>query len=337
MRKGIINCVVMFFSCAIILTLFFSATIFAYSKEEPMILKAAIANPSTDIKAVTIKRMGDLVEERTSGKIQFKYFYGASLIKKPAFADGVAKGIADISTGPAAFLTGKMPELEPFNIFGAYDPAKQIDMVNAVRPTLIELFSPKNIYPIMCQYTGNNIFCHKNKFLKTPADWKGQKMRAAGRFSSTMTKMWGASPVFMPPADLYLSLQRGVVDGFLLIYDIVYGLKLYEVAPYITDTALSNTIEIVTMNLDKWKALSNEDQEIFKAVVKEVEQWNFKETLQVVENIKKEITSKGGKIYELNEDEKRLYMNSVKKLEPEIAEFSKGTGRKFMDILKNFK
>ena len=337
MGKGIFNYVILLFVCAISVTLIFSGSVFAYSKEKPMVFKAAIANPSTDIKAKTIKRMGDLVEERTNGRIKFKYFYGASLIKKPAFVDGVAKGIADISTGPAAFLTGKIPELEPFNVFGAYDPSKQLEMAKAIRPTLIELFAKKNIYPIMLQFTGNNIFCHKTKFMKTPAEWKGQKMRASGRFSATMTKMWGASPVFMPPADLYLSLQRGVIDGFLLIYDIVYGLKLYEVAPYITDTALSNTIEPVTMNLEKWKTLSKEDQEIFKAVVKEVEPWNFKETLSVVEKMKKDIIAKGGKIYELNEGEKKLYMKGVQTLEPEVEKFSKETGKKFIKILENFK
>jgi len=337
MGKGILKMVIFLFVFAISVTLIFSGSAFAYSEEKPMIFKAAIANPSTDIKAITIKRMGDLVEERTHGRIQFKYFYGASLIKKPAFMDGVAKGIADISTGPAAFLTGKMPELEPFNVFGAYAPSKQLEMVKAIRPTLIEAFAKKNIYPVMLQFTGNNIFCHKAKFMKTPADWKGQKMRASGLFSSKMTKMWGASPVFMPPADLYLSLQRGVIDGFLLIYDIVYGLKLFEVAPYITDTALSNTIEPVTMNLEKWQSLSKEDQDIFKAVVKEVEPWNFKETLIVVEKIKKDIIAKGGKIYELDEEEKKLYLRDVKTLEPEIAEFSKETGQKFMKILEDYK
>ena len=337
MGRRISICFIMFFACAISVTLIFSGSVFAYSEQDPMTLKAAIDNPPSDIKALTIKRMGDLVEERTNGRIQFKYFYGGSLIKKPAFADGVAKGIADISTGPVAFLTGKMPELEPFNIFGAYDPSKQLAMVNAVRPLLIEYFSAKNIYPIMTQYTGNNIFCHKSKFLKTPADWKGQKMRASGRFSSIMTQMWGASPVFMPPGDLYLSLQRGVIDGFLLIYDIAYGLKLYEVAPYITDTALSNTLELVTMNLEKWNALSKEDQEIFKAVVGEVEPWNFTETLKVTEGIKKDIVAKGGMIYELNDEEKSLYMKDVKTLEPQIEEVSKETGRKFMDILENYK
>ena len=336
MRKGRFNFVIVSFACMISVTLVFSGFVFAYSKEKPMILKAAIDNPPGDIKALTIKRMGDLIEERTNGRIKFEYFYGGSLIKKPAFVDGVAKGIADISTGPVGFITGKIPELSPFEIFGAYDLSKYPEMTKAVWPTLIELFANENVYPLMCQYTGNNIFCHRTKFLKTPADWKRQKMRMAGRWQSKLAEMWGASPLFTVPGEIYLSVQKGIIDGFLLIYDIAYGLKLYEVAPYITDTVLSNTIEPVTMNLEKWKELSEEDREIFKAAVKEVEPWNYRETLRIVADIKKDIIVKGGKIYELNKDEKISYLKDVKTLEPEVEKVSGEIGKKFIKILENF-
>jgi TRAP-type C4-dicarboxylate transport system substrate-binding protein len=209
-------------------------------------------------------------------------------------------------------------------------------MTKAIWPTLIELLAKENVYPLMCQYTGNNIFCHRTKFLKTPADWKGQKMRMAGRWQSKLAEIWGASPLFTVPGEIYLSVQKGIIDGFLLIYDIAYGLKLYEVAPYITDTVMSNTIEPVTMNLERWKELSEEDREIFKTAVKEVEPWNHKETLRIVEEIKKDILSKGGKIYELNKEEKTLYMKDIKTLKPEVEKVSGEIGKKFLKILENY-
>ena len=61
----------------------FSNPVFGYDEKNPMVLKCAIDNPPKDMKAVTIKRMGDEIEKRTNGRITFKYFYGASLIKKP--------------------------------------------------------------------------------------------------------------------------------------------------------------------------------------------------------------------------------------------------------------
>ncbi|MBW1774695.1 MAG: TRAP transporter substrate-binding protein [Deltaproteobacteria bacterium] len=336
MKKTLGHSTLVLISLVVCFSLAFTGNAFAYSKEKPMVLKAAIANPEMDVKARTIKRFGDMVEERTKGRVTFKYFYGASLIKKPAFVDGVSKGIADISTGPISFVTGKIPELSPFEIYGGYNLMKTLEMNRAVRPLLEEVFAKRNIFPVMVQYTGNTIFCHKEKILKKPSDWKGYKMRLGGRWQSTLGKMWGASPVFMPPSELYLALQRGVLDGFMLIYDITYGLKLYEVAPYITDTTLSNNIEPVTFNLKKWKSLTKEDREIIKQVAVEVEKWNFDESLKVVEKIKKSMTAKGAKIHVLTEEEKMDYAKDSYSLWPEVEKVSGPTGKKFIEILKQY-
>ena len=117
--------------------------------------------------------------------------------------------------------------------------------------------------------------------------------------------------MFMPPSELYLALQRGVIDGYMLIYDIVYGLKLYEVGPYIMDSGFSNNIENVTMNLKKWNAMTKADQEIFTAAVQEIKPWIFHETLKYYENIKKDMVSKGAKIYQLTPEEKSRYLKNA--------------------------
>ena len=125
---------------AVCATLAFSGSAFAYSENDPMILKCGIANPPGDMKAKAIKRLGDMVGERTNGRIEFKYFYGASLITKPQYVDAVARGIAHISTGPVSFVTGKIPELSIFEIYGAYEINRFIEMKEAVEPLLTKLF-----------------------------------------------------------------------------------------------------------------------------------------------------------------------------------------------------
>ncbi|MGD9322179.1 MAG: hypothetical protein PVH99_19555, partial [Desulfobacteraceae bacterium] len=181
MKKTFVGVVLVLFIFTIALTVPLSGSAFAYSKEKPMVFKCAIDNPPFDVKARTIKRMGDMITERSNGRIVFKYFYGASLIKKPAFVDGVSKGIADISTGPISFVTGKIPALSPFEIYGAYDLSRKLEMAKEVQPLLIEVFKEKKVYPLMQQFTGHCIFTHKEKFLNAPSDWKGAKMRLAGR------------------------------------------------------------------------------------------------------------------------------------------------------------
>ncbi|MCJ7594985.1 MAG: TRAP transporter substrate-binding protein [Desulfobacterales bacterium] len=325
------------FMVFVCLTLTFSSPVCAYDEKNPIILKAAIDNPPGDMKAVTIKRIGDLVEERTNKRVQFKYFYGSSLIAKPQFVDAVARGIADISTGPVSFVTGKIPELSIFEVYGAYKLDKFLEMQEAVTPTLRDFFSAKNIYPLFIQYSGSCVFAHKTKFVKAPEEWKGQKMRLAGRWQSTLGKQWGSSPVFMPPSELYLALQRGVIDGYMLIWDIIYGLKLHEVAPYNVDTEFSNNLEVVTMNLDKWKALSKADQEILAKAVEEVKPWTYQETLKRYDNLKKDIVAKGGKIHTATAEEKNLFLKDAYSLYPDVRKVSGPVGNKFADILEKFR
>lgn len=324
--------------CAVLflLSLAIPAIALAYSEDNPLVLKCGIDNPPKDVKSLTIKRMGEMVEKRTNGRIKFQYFFSSSLIKKPQFVDAVAKGIADISTGPISFVTGKIPELSPFEVYGAYDIDKTVEMTNEIRPLLVELFKKKNIYPVMVLYTGNTIFAHKDKFLKSPADWEGAKMRLAGRWQATLGRKWGASPVFLPPPAIYLAAQRGTIDGYMLIYDIINGLKLYEVAPYITDTTLSNNIEVVTFNLRKWNRLTGKDQRIINEVAAEVEPWNMSETLKVYDKIKKNIIANGGKIYELTEEEKAVYRSEAKTLLPEVKKVSGEMGHRFIKILEKY-
>jgi TRAP-type transport system periplasmic protein len=321
----------------VVMLLAFSPVAQAYSEKEPMTLKCGIDNPPGDMKSKTIKRLGDFVEQKTNGRVKFQYFYGGSLISKPQFIDGVAKGIADISTGPVSFVTGKIPELSIFEVYGSFKLEKHLEMQEAVEPTLISLLGQKGVRPLLLQFTGTTVFPHKSKFLKKPEDWKGQKMRLGGRWQSTLGKTWGASPIFMVPGELYLALQRGVIDGYMLIYDIVYGLKLYEVSPYIMDSGFSNNVEIVTMNLQKWNGLTKGDQEIFLQGIKEVKPWNYTETVKYYEDVKKDILSKGGKIYRLTPEEKGLYLKDAFSLWPEVRTISGPVGNQFMDILQKFK
>lgn len=331
-KRGMITVVVM-----LAISVFLAGTCLAYDAKNPMVLKCGIDNPPQDMKARTIKKLGDLVTERTNGRIQFKYFYGASLIKKPQFVDAVARGIADISTGPVGFVTGKIPELSVFGVFGTWQLDRYLEMQDVLAPKLTELMATKGIHHVMIQYNGTSILCHKTKFLKQPADWKGQKIRLSGKWLAMLGQKWGASTVFMPPPEVYLATQRGVIDGFQLIYDIVYGLKLHEVAPFIVETGFPDNIEIVTMNLKKWEEMTPEDQKIFNDAVAEIIPWTYEETLKYYDELRKNITAQGGQIYVLTKEERDNYLRDAYALWPDIRKESGPLGGELMDLMEKYR
>lgn len=308
-----------------------------YSEVDPMVLKCGLSSPPTEDESRTVTMLGNVVQKRTNGRLQFKFFYGSSLIKKPQLFEGVARGIADISVGPISFVAGKVPAVSIFEVYGCYKLDRFDEMEKAVNPLLTNLFEKYGVHHVGAFNPGPTLFLHKTKFLKTPDDWKGQKMRLGGRWQSSLAQKWGASPVFMPPPELYLALQRGVIDGFTLPWSLVDGFKLYEVAPYITQTNLGNMLGIITMNLDKWKALTKTDQEIFNKAAEEVLIWTSLETLISHDNAREMAISKGAKVYDLNPAENRLYSESSYEIWPEVRKVSGPIGNELCDIMENYR
>jgi len=325
--------------CAILVGIMFGISDFAlaYSEKEPMVLKCGIDTPPTEDEARMVTLLGNLVQKRTNGRLKFQFFYSASLIKKPQLVEGVARGIADISIGPVSFVTGKIPAASIFEVYGCYVLDKWTEVERAINPILVKLFEQHGIHHLGVFYSGPALFPHKTKFLKSPDDWKGQKMRLGGRWQSALGKEWGASPVFMPPPDLYLALQRGVIEGFMLPWHLVHAFKLYEVTPYITATGFSNNLGIITMNLKKWNALTESDQEIFNRTTDELRIWSYLEMLTSLDREREDIISKGGKVYDLNPEEKSRYLKSAYEMWPEVRKVSGPIGNELCDILENFR
>ncbi|MFH1487780.1 MAG: TRAP transporter substrate-binding protein [Pseudomonadota bacterium] len=308
----------------------------SYDEKNPMNFKVGLPHPPQNIISRTLKRVGDLAQERTNGRLKFEYYYSGSLIKFPQFVDGVAMGMADMGTGPTFFVDGKIPDLNVFGAPGCFPMDKYLEVEKAIGPVMDELLATKGVHYVMSSYTGPSVFGSRTQFMKSPADWKGLKMRMPGRWLSALTKQWGASPVFTLPPELYLALQTGVVDGYLLIWDIIYGLKLYEVSPYLVDTGAQNGLEFTTMNLKKWKSLTKTDQDIFNKITDEVQKWNVEETIKYYEVVKKDIIAKGTKIYDLNPQERKEYVKHSFALWPEIRKASGKYGNQLADIMEKF-
>lgn len=322
--------------CSIFLLATFGDKTFAQSGT--MTLKVGIKNPPHDVVAKTIKRFSDQVEKKTEGRIKFTYYYNETLITGFQFVDGVSMGIADISTGPMSFLTGKIPEFSIFEVFGSFPQEKYPQEIEpAIRPVLKTVFNKVNVHPLMPLYSGNAVFNDKKEFLKSPDQWKGRKMRMGGKWQGIVANKWGASPIFLPPSELYMALQRGTIDGYFLVYSIISGLKLYEVAPFVVDTGFSCNIETVTMNLKKYESLSPADRKIFDEAAAETLLWNKPQTLDYEKEVRNAVIKSGGKIYDLKKPEQQAYLKQAYEVWPEVRKASGPLGNQLIDVLEKYR
>jgi TRAP-type C4-dicarboxylate transport system substrate-binding protein len=107
--------------------------------------------------------------------------------------------------------------------------------------------------------------------IESAEDLAGKQLRVAGATSQLVAASLGASPATIPPADLYQSLERGVVDGALYTLAAMRAYNLQEVtASYTTNAKLGGIAFITFINLDTWNSLPAEVQQVLDEVGSEV-------------------------------------------------------------------
>lgn len=78
-------------------------------------------------------------------------------------------------------------------------------------------------------------FTHKSKFMKTPADLKGEKIRVMeSPIFVRMMQAFGANPVPIAWTEVYTSLQTGVVSGHENPVSVIAANNIHEVQDYLT-------------------------------------------------------------------------------------------------------
>lgn len=98
----------------------------------------------------------------------------------------------------------------------------------------------------------------------SPSDLAGRTIRApAGGLTDLMTAI-GANPVLTASGDLYTSMEKGILDGYLIDYCGIKGFALEEVTNYALDLNVLNITMMILMTQETWDSLSPEVQAAFE-------------------------------------------------------------------------
>lgn len=300
--------------------------------EKPIILKVAHVNlPPTHPLTRSSKHFVDEVKKNSNGSVEPKLFFD-TIAKGQDVLPATSDGIADAFCILSAFLTPKLKDLDAVGYIGAYPPTKFYPEVSeAIRPTMEKIFVNKNIKYLGCYYVaGSVIYASRVKHHAGVDSFKGQKIRTVGRNGFKAIKLLGGTPTHMLAGELYTSLQRGVIDGLISNMTIIYGFKLQEVAPYLTEFPnLIGSVVILGMNLDRFNSLKKEQQDVVVAAAKSAEKFCFDETRKM-EAILREKLKKSSKYVIATPEQVRAYLTKTDPLKEEIRSEIGPLGKELM-------
>ena len=210
-----------------------------------------------------LKKFAEKVEKYTKGSVKVKLYWPGQLVNIKEGYEAISKGMIEGLYSCLIYYGGIVPEGKTEWLpFTWRTPAESYDMYT--KGGYLKLMREANakhnvfyLFPMMSATMG----CMTKFPVKSLADFKGKKMRATG-LDGPIVKQLGAAAVSLPATDMYISLQRGTVDGVIYPFYTLRTYKLYEVVKYIIKPGFHTpSISGVYLNLDFWKKLTEEQRQ----------------------------------------------------------------------------
>ena len=196
----------------------------------PMQLKFAIFGaPNNPINKCGPQHFMDAISKASNGAVTWKTFYGASGFSSPKkLFQQTQLGITDVAWGLPDYTPGRFPMSElislPFAVNESVPAARAIMKVfpkylakeySSVHPVALTLVSPYQF--------------HLRKPPKSPTDFAGLRLRAAGKSTKAALDQLGVAMTALPAPLAYENLQKGVIDGTLGTWAMLIAFNISEV------------------------------------------------------------------------------------------------------------
>ena len=210
----------------------------------------------------------EMLEKKSNGNIKLTPYFMNSLSPMPEKFNSTVDGIADISEGIVFINPGRFPLSEMLML-----PELGLDTAERAGKAWWHLY--KTMPAMQKEYKGvKMLFLHaspkmmlatKNKEIKTEEDMKGLKVWAPGRTPAKTAKALGMTPVALAPGEVYLALDKGVVDGTSSDFEINESRRFYEITKYmVTNLQITQSTFFVIMNKGVWNGLPEDVKKVFE-------------------------------------------------------------------------
>ncbi len=183
------------------------------------------------------------------------------------------RGLVDMIFCPAAYYSGMFSEARLPGVQNV--PIEEIRTNGAWQ--MLEQAWAKNLNAHFLGWGFDNAQIFYTYFLtkpkestKTGLDLTGMKMRSTPLYNPFLVAM-GATTVVMAPGDVYAGLQRGVVDGLAWPWGSVAKYGWQRFLKYRVKPSYYGASQPLLVNLDKWYALSKQQQELLTCQAKVME------------------------------------------------------------------
>ena len=303
-------------------------------------IKVGIGLTEDHPQAQSVEKFGELLEEKSGGKLKVKLFASGTLGNDVTMISALQGGTLEMTVPDTSTLVN-IDGLQPFGLINLPFLLQSSEQADALLDSpfgqkLLGKLPDKGLVGLGFWENGFRQVTNSRRAIETAEDFSGLKLRVIQNplFIETFSAL-GASAQPMPFPEVYTALETGVVDGQENPLATILASKFYEVQDY---TVMSNHIYSVwalLMGKKFWDKLSPDEQQLVMAAAKEATAFE-RETIRAFSTkAKKEIESEGMEITELPEAEVAKLREMTKPVWDQFTQqFGQAEAQEMMAALK---
>jgi TRAP-type C4-dicarboxylate transport system substrate-binding protein len=243
---------------------------------EPIEIKVAFGDSSASVfHHSVLVPWGEEIEAASNGKLKVTHFPDGSLGPANEHWDLAVKGLADVSWQITLLSAGVFPLTDAVTL-----PPTGIHSAEKMNVILWDLYKNNEYFQkeyqdakVLFFAGGPPQWYWANKSIKAVSDVKGLRVGSTGGPAIEAIQLHGGSPTFFLPMDMYLSLEKGTIDGVAFIAEGVAAFKLNEIADYCCTIDMCTFPAVVAMNHNFFDKLPADLQKVVDEVSSK---WNAK-------------------------------------------------------------
>lgn len=214
----------------------------------------------------------DAVREETGGSVDITVHLSGEIgVKITEKLSSVENGIIQMADMLLFLQAGEAPFLGvdtlPYLIQGQEEMKVWLDVAG---PTYDEIFANHNqkvLYYVPWPSPG----IYTKDAVVSADDIAGQRIRAFNATSFDFLERLGAAPVELPFGELAAAVAAGTVDGAATSTSTGANSKLYQFTSHFNPLNWSMSPDAVTVNLDAWNALTDEERATIEGIADRME------------------------------------------------------------------
>ena len=248
-------------------------------------LRSSDTHPPGYPTVTAVQHMGELLEERSGGRLCIEVFDSAQLGEEVDSIEQTQLGVIDmdrVSLGP---FNNIIPETAVFSlpyIFRSVDHMHAV-LDGEIGQEILGTFSDHQLVGLAYYDAGARSFYNRTHPITSIDDIEGMSFRVMqSDVFVDMVNALGGNATPMPYGEVYSAIQTGVIDGAENNWPSYESSGHYEVAGYYTLDQHLMVPEVLVMSQITWNSLTDEDRELIRqaaldSVPYEREQWAARE------------------------------------------------------------